>query len=212
MDDLKKIIARNITDLRKSNNMTQLDLAERLNYTDKAVSKWERGESLPDISVLKSIADLFGVKVDYLLTADHVEAVSEVLMTPNAEDDAEKRRLRRHVNRRVTTTIGVLLVWLVATAAFVIAQLVSTSGPNWLSFVYAVPVSLIVWIVFNSAWFRGHRNFLLITLLMWSVLASVHVSSLAFGASGMWLVYILGVPGQAIIFAWSRFMHRGSKH
>ena len=76
MEDLKKIIARNIVDLRRANNMTQLELAEKLNYTDKAVSKWERGESLPDISVLKTIADLFGVKIDYLVTVDHVEAVS----------------------------------------------------------------------------------------------------------------------------------------
>ena len=68
MEDLKKIIARNVMDLRRANDMTQLELAEKLNYTDKAVSKWERGESLPDISVLKAIADLFGVKVDYLLT------------------------------------------------------------------------------------------------------------------------------------------------
>jgi transcriptional regulator with XRE-family HTH domain len=210
MDDLKKIVAKNIIDLRKANGMTQLDLAEHLNYTDKAVSKWERGESLPDISVLKGIADLFGVKVDYLLTEDHVEPVAEVLMAPDAEDNAEKRRHRRYVNRRVTTSIGILLVWLLATLTFVVLEMVCSELPGWVCFLYAVPASLVVWLIFNSIWFDGRRNFSLITLLMWSVLASLHISSVVFAAptSKLWLIYILGVPGQAIILAWSRFMHR----
>ena len=67
MEELKTVIAKNISELRRSAMMTQLDLAERLNYSDKAVSKWERAESVPDISVLKAIADIFGVSVDYLL-------------------------------------------------------------------------------------------------------------------------------------------------
>ena len=71
MNDLKGIIAKNIIDLRRQNGMTQAELAERLNYSDKAVSKWERGESVPDIAVLKSIADIFSVTVDFLITAEH---------------------------------------------------------------------------------------------------------------------------------------------
>ena len=73
MDEIKLIIARNITDLRRKNNMTQAELAEKLNYSDKAVSKWERGESLPDVTVLKCIADTFRVTVDYLLQPEHHE-------------------------------------------------------------------------------------------------------------------------------------------
>lgn len=62
--ELKNIIAQNITDLRKKEKLTQAEFAERLNYTDKAISKWERGESIPSIDVLKQIADMFNVKVD----------------------------------------------------------------------------------------------------------------------------------------------------
>ena len=68
MQDLKQLIGKNITKLRTSSKLTQAEFAEQLNYTDKAVSKWERGESLPDIVILKQIADMFGVKVDYLLS------------------------------------------------------------------------------------------------------------------------------------------------
>ena len=74
MNDLREIVAKNICELRREANMTQLMLAEKLNYSDKAVSKWERGESVPDVFMLKTIADLFGVTVDYLLTDDHREA------------------------------------------------------------------------------------------------------------------------------------------
>ena len=65
MEDLKLIIAKNISTLRKAAAMTQFELAEKLNYSDKAVSKWERGESLPDVSVLKAIADIFSVDKDF---------------------------------------------------------------------------------------------------------------------------------------------------
>ena len=78
MDDIKMIIAKNIIDLRKRDGITQAELAQRLNYSDKAVSKWERGESVPDITVLKTIADIFSVKVDYLITAEHIDATLEI--------------------------------------------------------------------------------------------------------------------------------------
>ena len=68
---IKSAIAANITELRKRSGMTQQDLAAALNYTDKAVSKWERAESIPDVIILKRIADLFGVSVDYLLAEEH---------------------------------------------------------------------------------------------------------------------------------------------
>ena len=71
MSDKRFIIGKNIAELRKSSGLTQLELAEKLNYSDKSVSKWERGESLPDIVVLKSVADLFEVTLDYLVEEEH---------------------------------------------------------------------------------------------------------------------------------------------
>ena len=71
--ELKLVIAKNIAALRTARGMTQIELAEKLNYSDKAVSKWERGESIPDVLVLKQIADMHGVTVDYLLTDVHEE-------------------------------------------------------------------------------------------------------------------------------------------
>ncbi len=191
--ELRQVIAANVADLRRQHGMTQLELAEKLNYTDKAVSKWERGDSVPDIAILKQIADLFGVTVDYLLQEEH--------QTQPATAHAESRR---HT-RGIITWLAVLLVWMSATVAFVVTKLAVPEVKSvWLAFVIAVPVSLVVWLVFNAVWFRHSRNYLIISLLMWSVLAALHVSLLMFGFNyRFWLIYTLGIPGQVIILLWS---------
>ena len=195
MDELKAIIAENIQSLRRDAAMTQAALAEKLNYTDKAVSKWERGESVPDVAVLRDIADLFGVTVDYLLRRDHVSAEDPMPI------HSKKRRLSNHAS---ITCMSILLVWLIATFAFVLIDIIAPeTASHWLAFVYAVPASMIVWLIFNSIWFCRRRNFLIISLLMWTVLASFYLTLLPFNAN-LWQIFGLGVPGQAIIFLWSR--------
>ena len=91
MEDIRHIVAKNIAELRLLNNMTQMELAEKLNYSDKTISKWERADSSPDISVLVEIADLFGVTLDYLVTAEHTEkaTASEKERKKTADTTAE---------------------------------------------------------------------------------------------------------------------------
>ncbi len=211
MQDLKQIVARNMMELRRKNQMTQMELAEKLNYTDKAVSKWERGESLPDIAVLKTIADLFGVTIDYLVSPVHenVEPEHIWLESPEEISEKEKCKRRRFLSHAYISCVSVLLVWLLATLVFVIIELAHPSGEqHWLAFLYAVPCSCVVWLVFNAIWFNRGRNFLIISLLMWSTLASIHISFMVFGIPQVWLIYILGAPGQAILLVWSRLVKR----
>ena len=202
MQDMKQTVAHNISALRRAHGMTQLQLAERLNYSDKAISKWERGDSLPDIVMLKTIADLFGVTVDYLITEEHTDGDASVSHTPSADEIAFEGL--RHRRRTLITGMSILLVWLIATVLFVIlfSTLDGRIG-SALTLVYAVPVSMIVWLVMNSIWHNRHRNFLIISLLMWSLLAAVYLSILV-GGSQFWYIFIFGVPGQAIIALWSR--------
>ena len=75
--DLKSIVAQNIFYLRTINQMTQYELGKKLNYSDKAISKWERADGLPDVYVLKKMSELFGVSVDYMLT-EHTEQDKKV--------------------------------------------------------------------------------------------------------------------------------------
>lgn len=211
MADLKSIVAQNIMDLRRRNNMTQLDLAERLNYTDKAVSKWERGESLPDIAVLKTIADMFDVTIDYLVSAEHEDPEANHIWLESEEEvsEKEKNKRKRLLTHAYITGVSVLLIWLLATFAFVMCGLVNPEQTmHWLAFLYAVPASCVVWLIFNSIWFNPRRNFWIISFLMWSVFAAIHVTCSVFGVAQVWLLYILGIPGQAIILLWSRLFKR----
>ena len=68
MEDLKEIIAKNLTQLRTHAQLTQIQLAEKLNYSDKAVSKWERGEAIPDLRVLIQLAKLYNISVDDIIS------------------------------------------------------------------------------------------------------------------------------------------------
>lgn len=199
MTDLKLTISKNITALRQAHKMTQIELGDKLNYSDKAVSKWERGESIPDVIVLKSIADLFGVTLDYLLQENEVAVSAPV----PAEPPVKNR------NHQVVTGLSVLLVWLIATICFVMLDIIF---PNdiviWLPFLYAVPTTMIVWLVFNSIWFNRRINYWIISLLMWSVLACLILTLTAVGYP-FWKFFLLGIPGQVAIFLWSRFKRSG---
>ena len=199
MEDIKAIIAENITLLRKGSGMTQIELAEKLNYSDKAISKWERGESVPDVSVLKQIADMYGVTVDYLITSGH--------SAPPDDKEIEARELAERKRKRVHGTItgmSVLLVWLIALTVFLAIDL-PTEGiyGHWLAFAYACPASAIVWLVFNSIWFSKRRNYLIISLLMWTLIFALHLTMLITCSVNLWQLYILCVPGQMIILLWS---------
>lgn len=194
MEEMKLVIAHNIAALRQASRMTQLELAEKLNYSDKAISKWERGESIPDVLVLKTIADLFGVTLDYLLEEDHGEKPKPTVESPGY----------LHRNRKVTTTLSVLLVWFVATVCYVVMDIVIPASVfKLIPFAWAVPVSFIVWLVFNSIWFRPRLNYLIISLLVWSLLATLQLTILPFGYN-VWPIYLLGIPAEVIIIIWSR--------
>ena len=207
MEDVKSVIAKNIAELRQKNGMTQIDLAERLNYSDKSISKWERAESIPDVSVLVEIASMFGVSLDYLVTEEHEEKCE---VAENESEEKAKKVSRDIRNHGFITGMSILLVWLVAALAFVICDITSAvENAHYLAFAYAVPASMIVWLVFNSIWFNRKRNFLIISLLMWSLLAALCLSFTIIGHFNIWLVMILGIFGQAIIILWSRLKTRG---
>jgi len=195
MEQLKETVAQNITRLRSAASLTQLDLGERLNYSDKAVSKWERAQSIPDVYVLKQIADLFGVSVDYLLS-DHTEGEPP---TPTLNDQA----VRRRDNRLTISIVSILGVFALATLIFSLLYLFD--NPQWLVFIYACPAAVIVWLVFNCIWGKRAYNLLIISLLLWTIIAAVYLSLLAYNP---WQLFLIGICPQLIIFACTKFFFR----
>lgn len=191
MEDLKPIFAANLSELRKKKGWTQLELAEKLNYSDKAVSKWERGESLPDVTNLKQIADLFSVTVDYLLTEEHTAATVPL-----------SKRKRR--NRAMITGISCVTVWLIACVLYFSLGFTAlpSSGP-WLSFVAAVPVTCIVLLIFSALWWGKKWLLTTVSVLIWSILAFVFLLVFYIAGISIWGIFLIGIPAQVIIFLWA---------
>ncbi len=224
MDDWKQIVAGNLSACRKQHGLTQLQLAELLHYSDKAVSKWERGESMPDLAVMKQLADFYGMSIDSFLltpeqraekTADRPEAsaASDASLSETAPDteidslhepeiQTDLRQKKR--NRLIIAGMAAMLVWLIATLIFVVldAVLPEMEYAPFL-FIYAAPITAVVVLVFNSIWFNRRWNFVIISLLVWSLLGALF---LTFYLSGIviWKLFVIGIPAQLIILLWSR--------
>ena len=190
MTDEREILAKNISELRSSAGLTQLAFAEALNYSDKAVSKWERAESVPDVFTLKRIADFFGVGVDYLLEEKH-----QIKAVPR-EIGEKKIKQRRYVR-----AIALVSVWLAAVVYFVVHLIFLPEARvgAWHSFIYAIPVSATVDLVLASLWGSRRSRFAVISVLIWGILLSVHLTLLAVLSVNIWLIYILGAPAEAVV-------------
>ena len=179
---LTAAVAENIATLRASRKMTQLELGEALNYSDKAISKWERAEAVPDAYVLSDLAAIFDVSVDWILTK-------------HEKDEAPPRK-SDHVARvrRAITMLSFFGVWTFATLIFVTLALVDIF--EWQVFIYTIPISLIVLIVFNALWGGRVRCFLLVAALIASLVLTLYV---VFLAHNYWLLFLLLAPAEICV-------------
>lgn len=180
MQNIDLIIAKNIKAIRKENNLTQSEFAEKLNYSNKTVSRWESGEIVPDVLTLNAISETFNVE----LTS---------LFQENAEERKVFKRRKMYIgNKLAISLLSILVVWYIATIIFVYSKVVD--GENfWQAFVWAIPASCVVGIIFNSIWGRRFANFIIITIFIWSLLAAVYISFLQYN---IWPIFFIGIPSQ----------------
>ena len=220
MDDWKHIVAANLSALRKEKGLTQLQLAEQLHYSDKAVSKWERGESLPDLAVMKQLADFYGILIDdFLLTpeqraeqqAARETPAAEIAAETPAEDESPADGKQTKINRLIIAGMAALLVWLIASMIFVVldAAVPELEYTSFL-FIYAAPITAIVLLVFNSIWFNPRWNYIIISFLVWSLLAALFMTFYRNGIR-IWKLFLIGIPAQLIIILWSRLRPSAKK-
>jgi len=168
--------------------MTQLELAEKLNYSNKAISRWESGEVVPDVPTLQNLSKIFNIDI-----ADFFKEIKKV-------ENIKTNRKKISRNKIIITALAVLLVWLIATIAFVYS--VMTFNDNlWIVFIWAIPCSCIVSIVFNSIWGKKSLNFIIISVLIWSLLGSLYLTFLKYN---LWLIFLIGIPVQIGTILWSK--------
>ena len=197
MDERKATIASNLIKLRLAAGMTQAELGEKLNYSDKSISKWERGDVTTDVFVLMQIADIFGVDVDYLLKP-HNEIEPAIYNKPANEAT---------YTTNMITLVTVLGIWTVALFVFVILWICGMVVG--LVFVYAVPVSLITLLVLNSVWNGGRKNRFIIAALVLSIIGTVY---LTFLSRNLWQLWLLAVPSLLLVFLGARIYRSAQKH
>ena len=192
MQDVKVIFAQNLISLRKQMKLTQIELAEKINYSDKAVSKWERGESIPDVTVLMTIASLFGVTLDFLVT-EHAEP--EVVAEQTSYAKAVKKR-----NRLLVAAITFFAIAALETVVFATLQSVfGTLGENLLyCYVYPIPAAAIVAIVFTSLWARPSLRFWSVTLLIVSLILDAFLIPLRVAGKCIPWVFSIIIPAELV--------------
>ncbi len=202
LDNLKYRIGANIAAQRKKAGLTQAGLAEKLNYSDKAVSKWERGESMPDVLTLMQLAEQFEITVNDLLD-DPNELPGNPGKLEKAMTQVSEKALKRKANKNVILGLSTTLVWFVALLIFVVIS--SFDLPySWIAFFYAVPVTAIVLLSLRSAWRDFRWNRVLISLIVWGFLVSIYLTFLVFLKFNMWKIFLLGIPGEIAIILWFR--------
>ena len=189
MKSIKEIVASNLVYLRKSKGLTQLELAEKLNYSDKSISKWEHGETLPDIEVLKKVADLYEVNIDYIVSdAPKEEKIKFLKKSPNRQ------------NQIIISLLGVSFIWILSAVLFVYSQIILNTN-YWLSFAWAVPISMLVLFYFNKIWGKRIYLFIIMSIFVWSLLICIYLQFLPYN---IWLVFMVGLPIQVAIILWSQ--------
>lgn len=183
-EKVKRILASNIASYRKESNLTQSELAEKIFYSDKSVSKWERAEGVPDICVLVMLADLFGVTVNDLLSEKHKKS----------------KHVAPKLKHVIVTLMSIGLVWLVATVVFFVIKIAApTLAKAWLTFIYAIPVTFIVSFVFSSLWHTIVSRFLSLSGIIWGIALALDVT---FSIQNMFLIYPIAGALQVLVILW----------
>lgn len=186
MEDIKKTISKNLIHYRNQAKLTQYELAQKLNYSDKSISKWERGAGIPDIIILKQLADLYGIKVDNFFDENTTETLtSDTVSTKND----------KHL---ITTLISVGLVWFVATIVYV-ALLWLKIPRCWLAFITAIPVSMIVLITLTRIWYPLYVVGIFVSLFVWTLALTIYLYTLT---THSYYLFIICVPCQFLIILW----------
>lgn len=211
-ENVKYRIGANIAAYRKRDGLTQASLAEKLNYSDKAVSKWERGESVPDVLTLMQLAELFGITVNELVCDPNALPENSDSKLEKAMTQVSEKALKRKANKNVIQALSSTLVWFIALSAFVILSSFDfLEAYSCLLFFVAIPANAIVLLSLRSAWRDFRWNQMLISLITWGSLLSIYMIILTVYHYHFWKLFLLGIPGQIAIFLWFR-MFRPSKN
>jgi transcriptional regulator with XRE-family HTH domain len=188
MKDIRPNISKNLAKLRKDKGLTQAELAEKLSYSDKAVSRWEHGDTLPDVNVLYELCEFYGITLNDLVSEECY-----------IEEAKEKKRAIKEMKLWRCILAGVI-IWLLATVVFMYTLALDIGNNTWVMFIIAAPVSMIFFYIFGKGLFNNLTSFILFSCIMWLIITAVYFVILVFASLNFWQIFIVGVPVEVIIF------------
>ena len=192
--NLNEIIAKNLIAFRKHKGLTQFELAEKLNYSDKSISKWERGEGTPDIVVLKTLADLYSTTVDSFLN-ENLKIEKSI-----KRNKWDQKKIRLSISLFVMGA-----VWFIAAALYTIVTIALSSTDLWLLFIYAIPASLCALYFFNMIWGNKRFKALVLSGIVWTLALALYLT-LSY-VPYMWLLFVLAAVFQIMMLLWIFYLH-----
>ena len=191
MKDIKSIVSANLSALRKQKGITQAELAEKLNYSDKAISRWEKGDTLPDLNVLGEICEFYGITMNDLVSPDF-EA---------SETDKETRTVFKY--RLLISAMLLAAVWLLTVVVFITT--IAMARPYWIIFVWAVPASCLALMRFwRGGLMHAAVKIIIYSLFVWSLITSAFLHLLIINGVNAWMLFLIGIPLEAIIIFWQQ--------
>ena len=189
LSELKLISASNIIKLRSGAGLTQAELGEKLNYSDKTISKWERGEAIPDAYVLTQMAEIFGVSVDYLLSSH------DAWESPEQQEEKERKQEEHRYSVNMIIAISVLGVWTMALTIFVMLWLFDII--LWETFVVALPVSILTYMVLICVFRRRRQLQFVIAAFVLSLFILLYFT---LPMQKPWQLFLIAIPAEILVF------------
>lgn len=195
----QELLAKNLVYYRKASGLTQLELAEKFNYSDKSISKWERGEGFPDVFVLKSLADFYGINVDDFYSEEH------------------KKITVKHNQKRKQIFIRLLSIGIGLLVTFLTFFLLDTLLPKdsvfkpWLVFIYGLLVVSIIWLVWEFIYHKRFVRMLATSAVIWTAALSIYLTFFVVMNLNLYLIFIVAIPLQVLEVLWFLFRNKKNK-
>ena len=201
----RKQVANNLSYYRKKCGMTQSMVAEKLNYSDKAISKWERGDGIPDAYVLCSLADIYGVSIDVLLSTTKEQLAAE----PEIEELATEKALNKKHKYIAILSCGLTLF--VTVLVYVVLSLVFKTNTEYLYvLLWGIPAASIVALVFNCIWGKRYNNTYIESVLIWTIsICTILTIDHYVDIPNAWLLLLLPFSFQLLIILWNNMKAMG---
>ena len=192
----QELLAKNLAYYRKASGLTQLELADKFNYSDKSVSKWERGEGFPDIFVLKSLADFYGITVDDFYQTEH----KAVKVSQN------KKRKQTYLK-----LLSIGINWLVTVLTFfLLSTLLGRFAPDapfepWLTFIYGTLTTGIILLVWEFIYHNRFLRMIATSIIIWTAALSLFLTFLVVMKVALPLLFVVAIPLEVLEIIWYLF-------